>query len=158
MVKRSALVATLLTWLVSGCSNEPPPAVESKMVEPQQLSLLRKPAPKGAKVYFISPDDGAQVTNPITVKFGLWGMGVAPAGIDQPDTGHHHLLIDRSLQNFAVPIPKDDQHLHFGGGETETVVSLSPGQHTLQLYLGDYLHIPHEPPLISERITITVTE
>jgi hypothetical protein len=88
--------------------------------------------------------------------FGLKGMGVAPAGIDKPDTGHHHLLIDTQLSNPGVPLPMDANHLHFGGGQTETLLELAPGSHRLQLVLGDYLHIPHEPPVISEPITIEV--
>ena len=114
--------------------------------------------PQGAKLYFASPKDGAEVAQKFTVRFGLKGMGVAPAGVYQKGThtGHHHLVIDSELPNLQIPFPKDDKHLHFGGGQTETVLELPPGQHTLQLVLGDHNHIPHDPPLTSEKITVTV--
>lgn len=115
------------------------------------------PAPEGAAVYFISPADGAVVSNPVTVRFGLRGMGVAPAGVERDATGHHHLLIDLpTLPALDQPIPTDEQHRHFGAGQTETTLELAPGQHTLQLLLGDQLHVPHVPPVVSEKITITV--
>ncbi|NRB37780.1 MAG: DUF4399 domain-containing protein [Pseudomonadales bacterium] len=109
-----------------------------------------------AKVYFISPVDGATVTSPVTVKFGLTGMGVAPAGVDKANTGHHHLLIDTALPAMDKPVPKDAQHKHFGGGQTETSLKLAKGQHTLQLLLGDKSHMPHNPAIYSKKITITV--
>jgi hypothetical protein len=109
-----------------------------------------------AELYFVSPVDGAVVTNPVTIRFGLKNMGVAPAGIKMENTGHHHLLIDTALSVLTRPIPKGEQHRHFGKGQTETELTLSPGQHTLQLLLGDFSHIPHEPPVISRKITITV--
>lgn len=114
---------------------------------------------KEPRAYFIEPVDGATVTSPVTVKFGLSGMGVAPAGIDVPNTGHHHLLINlEKLPEAGNPIPADANHVHFGGGQTEATVKLEPGTHTLQLLLGDYLHRPHAQPVTSEKITITVTE
>ena len=118
--------------------------------------LPRSESAEGAKVYFISPANGAVVKNPVKVVFGLKGMGVSPAGIEKANTGHHHLLID--VENIALdqPIGKDEQHRHFGGGQTETIVELSPGKHSLQLLLADHLHIPHDPPVMSEKITITV--
>lgn len=117
----------------------------------------RTPAPEGAQVYIITPTDGETVPSPVTVRFGLKGMGVAPAGADLPDTGHHHLLIDVSDQPaLDKPLPADAQHKHFGGGQTETTIELSPGQHTLQLIMGDKNHVPHDPPVMSEKITITV--
>ncbi len=117
----------------------------------------RTPSVAGAAVYFISPQDGETVGTEVTVRFGLRGMGVAPAGINLDKTGHHHLLVDvAALPAMDAPIPADDTHRHFGGGQTETTVTLAPGKHTLQLLLADYLHIPHEPPLVSERISITV--
>ena len=109
-------------------------------------------------VYIISPADGDQVQSPVTVVFGLAGAGVAPAGIDLPNTGHHHLLVDAELANMGLPIPADAQHIHFGLGQTETTVELAPGQHVLRLALGDQLHVPHDPPLISEPVTIQVVE
>ncbi len=121
-----------------------------------QTGVPRTAAPEGASVYFIAPENGAEVSSPVTVRFGLKGMGVAPAGVDRPSTGHHHLLIDAELSAVDRPIPADAQHVHFGGGQTETAVELPPGRHVLQLVLGDRLHIPHDPPVVSERITITV--
>ncbi|MGE3298361.1 MAG: DUF4399 domain-containing protein [Porticoccaceae bacterium] len=120
-------------------------------------SLPRTPSPAGARVYIIAPADGAELPSPVTVQFGLQGMGVAPAGIAAPNAGHHHLLVDvEALPALDQPLPKDQQHLHFGAGQTETSLSLAPGKHTLQLILADQLHIPHQPPLLSEKITITV--
>ncbi len=121
------------------------------------LAADRTPSPPGAEVYIISPADGATVASPVTVRFGLKGMGVAPAGIEKEKTGHHHLLIDvAELPPLDEPIPADDNHKHFGGGQTEVTLELPPGTHTLQLLLADQNHIPHEPPVVSERITITV--
>jgi hypothetical protein len=114
------------------------------------------PAPEGAAVYFISPTDGQTVTSPVTVRFGLKGMGVAPAGTQKDATGHHHLLIDTDPPALDQPVPTDDQHRHFGAGQTETVITLPPGKHTLQLLLGDFAHVPHAPPVMSDKITITV--
>ena len=111
---------------------------------------------KGAKAYIISPADGATVSSPVTVKFGLDGMEVAPAGTDKPNTGHHHLLIDTNLPAMAKPIPSDTNHKHFGKGQTETKLELKPGKHTLQLLLGDKAHVPHNPPVKSKKISITV--
>ena len=117
----------------------------------------RTPSPEGAEVYFITPVDGDTVTSPLTVKFGLKGMGVAPAGVEKSNTGHHHLLIDlKSPPALDKPLPADANHRHFGGGQTEVTIELSPGKHTLQLIMGDKAHIPHDPPVMSEKITITV--
>ena len=121
------------------------------------LAADRTPAPPGAVVYFITPADGETVANPVTVRFGLKGMGVAPAGVEKANTGHHHLLIDvADLPPLDEPIPADDQHRHFGGGQTEVTLDLPPGTHTLQLLLGDQNHIPFDPPVVSDQITITV--
>lgn len=116
----------------------------------------RTPSPEGATLYFISPNDGDSVSNPVTVKFGLKNMGVAPAGIQAENTGHHHILIDADLPDLNTPIPADAGHVHFGKGQTETTLELAPGKHTLQLLLGDFTHIPHDPPVMSDKITITV--
>jgi hypothetical protein len=119
----------------------------------------RTASSEGAQVYIISPSNGAVLSNPITVRFGLKGMGVAPAGVDKPNTGHHHLLIDVDpAPPLDQPLPADDQHRHFGGGQTEVTLELAPGTHTLQLLLADQNHVPHDPPLVSERITITVVQ
>ena len=118
--------------------------------------LPRSPSPSGAELYFISPQDGATLASPVTVRFGLKGMGVAPAGITMENTGHHHLLIDAALPPLDRPVPADAQHVHFGKGQTEAAVTLAPGTHRLQLLLGDHLHLPHDPPVVSKVITITV--
>lgn len=115
-------------------------------------------APADAKPYFIEPADGATVSNPVRVVFGLKGMGIAPAGVQQDNTGHHHLIIDAPLPSADAPIPADDNHKHFGGGQSEAEIELSPGEHTLQLLLGDWKHVPHNPVVASEQITITVSE
>jgi len=120
-------------------------------------SLAREPAPAGAEVYIVSPVDGAKVTSPVKVVFGLKGMGIAPAGIKFDNTGHHHLLIDSDLPaDLSQPLAATEKSVHFGKGQTETSVTLPPGKHTLQLVLGDSLHIPHDPPVVSKKITITV--
>ncbi|MCB1451271.1 MAG: DUF4399 domain-containing protein [Nitratireductor sp.] len=122
------------------------------------------PSKPGTKVYFINLKDGDFIKGPVKVLFGLSGMGVAPAGIAKEGTGHHHLFIDRppflegagGADEANMNIPADDQHKHFGGGQTETTLELAPGTHTLQMVLGDKDHIPHNPPVASEVITITV--
>jgi hypothetical protein len=121
-------------------------------------AAAQTPAPAGVKVYIINLRDGAEVTSPFLVQFGLSGMGIAPAGVEKPNTGHHHLLIDAKLtaDQMKEAIPADDSHKHFGGGQTEAMVTLAKGQHTLQLVLADWTHIPHVPPVMSEPITITV--
>ena len=117
----------------------------------------RTPSPAGAEVYIVSPKDGAKVKGPVTVVFGLKGMGIAPAGVKFDNSGHHHLLIDTdSPTDMSLPLPADDHNVHFGKGQTETTLTLSPGKHTLQLVLADYLHTPHVPAVISKKITIVV--
>ena len=108
------------------------------------------------RVYIVSPVDGATVESPVTVVFGLEGFGVAPAGTVKDNTGHHHLIVDAPLPDMGQPIPASDNYRHFGGGQTQTTVDLAPGEHTLQLLLGDYAHLPHEQPIYSEVITIEV--
>ena len=121
------------------------------------FAIARTPSPEGAQVYFVSPTDGATVSSPVTVIFGLKGLGVAPAGIDKAKTGHHHLLIDAQNQPaMDKPLPAGDHHKHFGDGQTETTIKLSPGKHTLQLIMGDMNHIPHNPPVVSKIITVIV--
>jgi hypothetical protein len=111
----------------------------------------------GAQLYIGWPNNGEVIRKaPFRVWFGLRNMGVAPAGVDAPNTGHHHLIIDADLPPFDEPIPSDEHHLHFGKGQTETMVTLPPGKHTLQLLMGDKDHIPFNPPLYSKKITITV--
>lgn len=106
--------------------------------------------------YIISPEDGATVSNPVTVVFGLKGMGVAPSGVQRDNTGHFHLLIDAQPVPSGQVIPSDDQHVHFGGGQIQTTMELPPGEHTLRLEMGNSAHIVHDPSVVSEPITITV--
>jgi hypothetical protein len=115
-------------------------------------------APADAKVYFINLKDGDTVTSPVTIRFGLSGMGIAPAGTEAPNTGHHHLIIDEKVEGEALneAIPVDEHHVHFGKGQTEAAVTLPKGDHTLQLVLGDWSHVPHKPPVMSDRITVHV--
>ena len=147
MIGIAAAFATITTAAWAG---------DSEKNAPGQPGIERTPAPAGAEVYLISPKDGAVVQNPFTVRFGLENAGVAPAGVDQPKTGHHHLVIDAPLPDPGMPIPSSDHYRHFGGGQTEVLLDLPPGQHTLQLVLGDYRHIPHDPAIVSKPITITV--
>ena len=122
------------------------------------LAADRTAAPAGAEVYFIAPQDGAKLHNPVSVRFGLKGMGIAPAGIKFDNTGHHHLLVDMDISevNLDAPMPATDKILHFGKGQTETSLTLAPGKHTLQLVFADYLHQSFDPPLLSKKITIMV--
>jgi hypothetical protein len=121
------------------------------------LTMAATPSPAGASAYIISPADGESVKSPFKVRFGLSGMGVAPAGIDKPNTGHHHLLIDLAdTPPMSKPLPSDANRKHFGGGQTEVMLELPPGEHTLQLLLGDQNHVPHDPPVMSQKITVTV--
>ncbi len=120
-------------------------------------SQQRTPSPAGAEVYIISPKDGATVSNPFVVQFGLKGMGVAPVGVKFENSGHHHLLIDSEAPaNLNGPLTADDRLIHFGKGQTQTTLTLPPGKHTLQLLLGDENHIAHSPPVFSKKITIIV--
>jgi hypothetical protein len=109
------------------------------------------------ELYFIEPKDGATVNGPVKIVFGLSGMGVAPAGIDFPNTGHHHLLVDiENLPDLTKPIPANKNHIHFGKGQTEVLIDLPKGKRSLQLLLGNYLHVPHKKPVISDKIYIYV--
>jgi len=131
-------------------------ALFSLMTSALANDLMSK-SPADAKLYFIEPIDGVTVSETFKVKFGLSGMGVAPAGTNIENTGHHHILIDvDKLPDLTKPLPATDQIRHFGGGQTETELTLSPGEHTLQILLGNYAHVPHDKPVISEKITITV--
>ena len=110
------------------------------------------------KVYFINLEDGDRVESPFLIQFGLSGMGIAPAGTDRSNTGHHHLLINVNDIDLSKPIPSSSNHIHFGGGQTESLVDLMPGDYSMQLVLGDMTHTPHNPPIISQRINITVID
>ncbi|MBO6883467.1 MAG: DUF4399 domain-containing protein [Marivita sp.] len=124
------------------------------------------PSTPGASVYIVNLEDGATVQSPVTVVFGLSGMGVAPAGVEKEGTGHHHMFLNRAAfgegaddaELIANGIPADDNHIHYGGGQTQAIYELAPSEHTLQLVLGDHFHVPHNPPVVSDVITITVTE
>ncbi|HXA35893.1 MAG TPA: DUF4399 domain-containing protein [Steroidobacteraceae bacterium] len=122
------------------------------------LAQERTPPVTGAEVYIIAPHDGAKVHGPVTIRFGLKGMGIAPAGVKFDNTGHHHLLIDTDFSELKLdaPLPATDKIVHFGKGQTEATLTLAPGKHTLELVLADYLHKSFDPPLHSKRITITV--
>jgi hypothetical protein len=127
--------------------------IKVRVVDPS----LRTAAPRDARVYFVGLKDGAVIPQTVTLRFGLANMGVAPAGVNKPNTGHHHLLIDVPIPPLDEPIPNDFNHLHFGAGQTEATVTLPLGKHTLQLLLGDANHIPHNPPVMSKPITVYVT-
>lgn len=116
----------------------------------------RNPSPDNAEVFIVAPQDGADISSPVLVQFGIKGMEVAKAGTQAPNTGHHHLLIDADLPALDQPIAKDANHMHFGDGQTEVTLTLAPGRHTLQLLLGDGNHVPHHPAVVSKVITITV--
>ena len=157
--------ATLLaaTVLCSCGSPEPQqeavPEANSAVAPAPEVALPpRKPSPEGARVWFLSPEDGAALTSPFLVEFGLEGMGLLPAGEIGEHTGHHHLLVNTPLPRMDLPIITDDAHMHFGLAQTSVELSLEPGTYTLQLLLGDDLHIPHEPPVMSEVITVEVAE
>lgn len=159
-----ALALSFLTVIMAACGSrqEPPPAPQpppsaAPAPAPVTGNPVRNPAPPGARVAIVSPVNGATVKSPFRVQFSLEGMELAPAGTFQPNTGHHHLLIDTGLpEDLNQPIVKDDRHLHYGLIQTEAELTLAPGQHTLQLLLGDGNHVPHDPPVASEPITITV--
>jgi hypothetical protein len=147
-MKKTVLLSSLAVVLASGL-------VFAQMA--QTPAMPRTKSPEGAKAYIISPKDGATVTSPFTVQFGLKGMGVAPAGSTNPNTGHHHLLIDvDQMPDMNAPLPVTDHIKHFGAGQTEAELTLPAGKHTLQLVLGDAVHTPHDKPVVSEKITITV--
>ncbi len=114
------------------------------------------PSPPGARVYFVNLKDGATLPPNATIRFGVEGMRLVPASVDEPNTGHHHLIIDSETTPLDRELPSDRKHLHFGSGQTEAEIELPPGKHTLQLVFGDANHIPHDPPVVSERITVTV--
>jgi hypothetical protein len=154
----SVLAAVSLVLLVSGCGKPPAPEAEPPGQPPaaEAQAPVRSPAPEGTSATIVSPKDGDVVQSPFTVEFDLKGMTLAPAGDATPNTGHHHLLVDVPAPDLGQVIPKDAQHLHFGQGQTTAEITLPPGQHTLQLLLGDGNHLPHNPPVLSPPITITV--
>ena len=141
---RHLIAAATVAVLAAGCGPSGPEAAK------------RTPSPAGAKVYFIEPKSGAEVTSPVAMKFGIEGMEVLPAGTEKEHSGHHHVFIDSALTDLDNPIPADDNHKHFGKGQTDASLDLKPGKHTLQLVLADHNHIPHDPVVKSDVITITV--
>ena len=133
------------------------PAAAETAAPAETAALPKSSAPEGARVFFITPADGDTVTNPVRIEFGIEGMSVVAAGVEEMHSGHHHLIIDADLpENLGMPIPANDNYVHFGDASTSTEITLEPGQHTLRLLLGDHLHIPHDPPVTSDVITITV--
>ncbi len=152
---RRAIAATLLVLSLAACGDSGTPASKDKSTPAGEASA-RTPSPPGAKVFIIEPVNGATVKNPVTVKFGVKGMEVVPAGTDKPNSGHHHLLIDTKLADYSAPIPSDANHIHYGKAQTEAQIELSPGKHTLQDVFADKNHIPHDPPVQSDAITVTV--
>ena len=159
------ILLTTLIVAMAGCASNQAPVMSVAPTEPMSIttSVPTLPAgyPKvaaaaGSSLYFVNLKNGETVASPVLVQFGLRGMGVAPAGIEKAGTGHHHLLVDVASLDVNAPIPVSDQHRHFGAGQTEVTLPMTPGKHTLQLLLGDQNHIPHHPVVMSERITITV--
>jgi hypothetical protein len=162
---KRAIAAALLALSLAACGDDsqktsettaeaPAPVAEQSAPAPE--SSDRTPSPPGAKVMILEPADGATVKTPVTVRFGVEGMVVAPAGSDTPNSGHHHLLIDASVVDDGAPIPADGTHIHYGKGQTETQIAMTPGKHTLQDVFADKNHIPHDPPVVSDVVTITV--
>ena len=156
------LLLAAFTGLTACGQDAAEPAAETAVddvaaaAEEAASTLPRTPSPEGARVFFITPADGDTVTSPVTIEFGIEGMTVAPAGVQEAASGHHHLVVDAELPDRGLPIPKSANYIHFGDGSTSTTLELAPGEHTLQLILGDHLHIPHDPPVHSGLIRITV--
>jgi hypothetical protein len=144
--------------LISACGQQDAaaPAENEPMVAEQPAALPRTASAEAARLFFITPADGETVTNPVSVQFGLEGMSVVAAGVNEAHSGHHHLLVDTDLPELGLPIPADASHIHFGDASTATELTLEPGEHTLRLLLGDHLHIPHDPPVMSDTITVTI--
>ncbi len=159
-----AIAAAAVVGL-SGCANNQAPVMSVAPTAPMRVNAstptlsqgyVKVAATPGSALYFVNLKNGETVNSPVLIQFGLRGMGVAPAGIEKAGTGHHHVLVDVAELDVNAPIPTSDQHRHFGLGQTETTLEMKPGQHTLQLLMGDQNHIPHHPVVMSERITITV--
>lgn len=159
----SLAIAILLLQACSGgdsnpAATAPPPEASGAAAPAADSAPATGTGLSSARVFIVSPADGATVASPVTVIFGIENFGLAPAGTFESGTGHHHLLIDTDLPPLNQPIPADANHLHFGKAQTEASIELAPGQHTLQLILGDGYHVPIDPALISTPVTITVTE
>lgn len=163
MNSRAGLLFVIFLAGASACSQGGNQSAENAVApEPAAVaptapaSIPRTDSVAGTSVHFVTPKDGATVSNPVILNFAVTGMGVAPSGDNTPMTGHHHVIIDAELPAMNLPIPADANNVHFGDGSSTTELTLEPGEHTLQLLFGDYLHIPHDPPVYSDRITITV--
>lgn len=164
-MNKTAFATLLAAILLSSCGSPEPQeeaapdadAATALALAPEVALPPRKPSPEGARVWFVSPGDGAALTSPFVVEFGLEGMELLPAGEIGEHTGHHHLLVNTPLPRMDLPIITDDAHMHFGLAQTDVELSLAPGTYTLQLLLGDDLHIPHDPPVMSNVITVEVT-
>ncbi|MGI9329348.1 MAG: DUF4399 domain-containing protein [Gammaproteobacteria bacterium] len=142
---------------LQSCGQQDPSSENSAQAPASAPAAMpRSPAPPGAAVFFITPMNGATVSSPVTIKFGVSGANIMAAGNMAPNSGHHHLLVDTELADPSMPVPKDAQHLHYGKGQTETTLELAPGTHSLQMVLGDGNHVPHDPPIMSGVISITV--
>ncbi len=146
-----AILPTIL--LITACDQQVP---ETTTRPTAPAVMARTASVEGARVFFIMPSAGDTVSSPVQVEFGLDGMELAPSGDDRPNSGHHHIIVDYELPDLSLPVPSDAQRVHFGDGRSRTELDLAPGQHTLQLLFADHLHIPHQPPLFSEQISITV--
>ncbi|MEO0576356.1 MAG: DUF4399 domain-containing protein [Pseudomonadota bacterium] len=156
---RRVIAITIATIpMLTACDRPEPkaPAVVSDDAQPVASGLPQTAAPKGASIAFLEPIDGARVSNPVTIRFGATNVAIVPAGDNAPSSGHHHLIVNAALPPAGLPIPKNEQYIHFGGGQTQTELTLPPGEHQLTLVLGDHLHIPHVPMIKSDTITITV--
>lgn len=160
---RSLSLLLSATVLLAACSKKEEAAPAAPVAEPAAAApeaaapaLKSSPAPDGAKVSFAELKDGAVVTSPLLVKFAVEGITLAPAGTEEPASGHHHLVIDAELPPADAPIPADANHVHFGKAQTETTIELTPGTHTLQLEFANGQHVPFNPPLASDKITVTV--
>lgn len=140
-MKWTPFILILVLFIFAGCTNNSP---------------TRTPSPKAAKVFIIEPKNNANLNSPIKVKFGIEGMELMPAGVETENSGHHHLLIDTQIDDTSSPIPANENIIHFGKAQTETTIELTPGKHSLQLILGDHNHVPHDPVVQSEMITINV--
>lgn len=155
-MSRLTLLFALLLF-TSACASEDAADSATTDSASEETVDLRSPSAEDARIYFVNLEDGQTVESPFNVEFGLEGMEVVPAGTDQDYSGHHHLLINQDmLPPMTMPIPADSTHIHYGQGQTSTELDLPAGEHTLQIILGNHLHIPHDPPVVSEKITITV--
>jgi len=155
----SPLAGFAVLLLISACGQQeadPVTVAEPPTEALETTAMPRTASPEGASVFFITPTDGATLSNPIRIEFGIDGMTVVAAGVNDDHSGHHHLLVDTDPPDPGMPIPADENHVHFGDASTSTELTLEPGQHTLRLLLGDHLHIPHDPPVMSGTITVTI--